>query len=173
MQAPRVQLRAAGVGDAVAIASVQCDAWRAGYAGIMPSQVLEVMSVDDCANRWRAALAKPGRGCYKVAVCDGQIVAFATYGPARDHGFEGAELVALNVLPEFWRQGLGRELLVRIIAELKTAYSSLYLWVARDNIGARRFYETQGFTVSGQEKQHPEHGNIVETCYRLCLQSPS
>jgi len=81
---------------------------------------------------------------------------FCVYGSARDKDLSNhnvGELVALNILPSKWGLGLGTELIKNVIesANIK-GWKSLYLWVIRENIRAKRLYELMGFEVEGREK---------------------
>ncbi|MBV8091583.1 MAG: GNAT family N-acetyltransferase [Alphaproteobacteria bacterium] len=60
---------------------------------------------------------------------------------------EESEIVSLGVLPERRRAGCGSALLAAICREAKLRGSrSLVLEVAIDNIAARAFYDSRGFT---------------------------
>ena len=48
----------------------------------------------------------------------------------------------------------------------KAGYLKVMLWVFEDNVRARRFYETIGFTASGKVKTNI---GAVEVCYEKTL----
>ena len=57
------------------------------------------------------------------------------------------------VEPVFQGMGIGRELLYYFIREAKAEHRKrIFLWVIKDNLHARKFYELNGFTADGQEK---------------------
>lgn len=63
-----------------------------------------------------------------------------------------ADLLALAVLPQFQRRGLGGKLLAHVIEVAERVAPSshigtLRLTVAEDNIGAQKLYERTGFTI--------------------------
>ena len=63
------------------------------------------------------------------------------------------ELCDFYVEPVFQGMGIGRELMGHFIHEAKAEKKkSIFLWVIKDNISARRFYELNGFESDGQEK---------------------
>src|SRR4029450_10948436 len=53
---PELRVRPATVNDARGIASVQVRAWRAAYAGMVPRDFLDNLSVDEREARWRQNL---------------------------------------------------------------------------------------------------------------------
>jgi GNAT superfamily N-acetyltransferase len=75
-------------------------------------------------------------------------------GAARDSipGVTG-ELWALNLHPIAFGTGLAIPLHRAALDRLAAArHNSVYLWVARDNLRARRFYEREGWTADGKER---------------------
>ena len=83
--------------------------------------------------------------------CDGE----AVVGVA---SCDGEWLTQLYLLPAYTGQGIGTDLLVRILAETP----ALKLWTFARNAGARRFYERNGFVAvefgdgSGNEEGEPD-----------------
>jgi len=62
------------------------------------------------------------------------------------------EIVTLGINPKFQRQGIARELLLKLISQAKIYFSEaryklrvLYLFMERNNKVARKFYEFMGF----------------------------
>jgi GNAT superfamily N-acetyltransferase len=125
-----------------------------------------------------------------VAVPDGEdgggngIVGYAAFGPETDvlgapwpHPLSTdgkkrrvAELYALYVRPAWWSTGTGRALMDRVLARSVAAgYSSVTLWVLRDNRRARRFYERAGFAPDGASNVLTGLGDVRELRYRQQL----
>jgi ribosomal protein S18 acetylase RimI-like enzyme len=76
------------------------------------------------------------------------IVGFASGGRERagEHGFEG-ELYAIYVLDAAERHGHGRELVRAVAGALREMnFPDMIVWVLRDNVRARGFYEHLGGT---------------------------
>lgn len=64
---------------------------------------------------------------------------------------DGVEVCELYVEPFFKGNGIGRELIQHIISEAKeTNRKKIYLWVIKDNLPARKFYERNGFNETGE-----------------------
>jgi GNAT superfamily N-acetyltransferase len=95
--------------------------------------------------------------------------------PLSSDGEDGrvAELYALYVHPAWWSTGTGRALMERVLARSSRAgYSSITLWVLRDNQRARRFYEKAGFAADGATNVLTGLGGVPELRYRRTLDPP-
>ncbi|MBO5146739.1 MAG: GNAT family N-acetyltransferase [Lachnospiraceae bacterium] len=63
------------------------------------------------------------------------------------------ELCEFYVEPFFKGQGIGQALIQYLIQEAREAQKTkIFLWVIKDNLSARRFYERNGFAADGQER---------------------
>jgi GNAT superfamily N-acetyltransferase len=148
-----VTVRPAAVADAAAMGRLHVRAWQAAYRGHMPDAYLDGLRPEQRAAYWEGALGRErGRGAILVATRAGQVVGFATVGPARDP--EGAgELFAINVDPDHWGTGAGRALLAAAEAELaRLGFTEAVLWVLPANARARRFYEIAGWVADGASR---------------------
>ena len=81
------------------------------------------------------------------------------------------ELYSIYVLPEHWGSGQGCALFRAAAERLKEqGYSGMYLWVLRDNLHARMFYERMGMTPSEEERELEIAGAYLhEIPYRMQL----
>ncbi len=142
--------------DARHIAKIHVAAWRSGYKEIMPDEYLKSLSVKEKTAQWNRALSTKGPGINLVIVLNGSISGFCVYGPARDSDLakeNAGELVALNISPDCWGKGLGTALTEHVIESAHHyQWRSLYLWVLKENVRARRFYEYMAFSIEGREK---------------------
>ena len=142
---PTLTLRPARAGDAPAIARVHTEAWQAAYRELLPAAVLERFTYQRRLALWRGLLDESD-SVPTVEVADRTgtgPVGFAWLRHLAEPGaaFDG-EIVSLNVLSAEWRRGVGRRLMAASAERLAgLGASSCYLWVYRDNLGARRFYE--------------------------------
>ncbi len=114
-----------------------------------------------------------------VAVADGVICGFATVGPARDAGAQGAgELYALYVESSWWGRGVGHALIGearRLLVE--RGHGEAMLWVLAGNSRAQRFYRADGWRPDGATRReeigagcNPDGGlSVEELCYRRRL----
>jgi ribosomal protein S18 acetylase RimI-like enzyme len=144
--------------DAEAIAAVHVRTWQAGYAGIMPDEVLARLNVDVWAQRRHdLGTADPDHPFTTLLAEDPGVVGFTTVGPYRnnqdpddlDHGY--GEILTMYVEPARWGTGVGRELMTAALAELTArGWTQLRLWVLEENARARRFYERAGLVADGE-----------------------
>jgi ribosomal protein S18 acetylase RimI-like enzyme len=140
---PRLALAA----DAEAIARVHVASWRTTYRGLLPDRMLAEMEVAEHAERWARTLQDPyRRSVVLVAEEAGLVVGFASCGRERDgeQPYDG-ELYAIYLLRETQGRGHGRALVEASAAALELrGISSMVVWVLRDNVPARGFYERLG-----------------------------
>jgi len=96
---------------------------------------------------WRDVLARASNGSF-VARDGDRIVGVLHIGPSLDHG-EAGEVRVLYVLPAWWGSGAGQLLLERAHAELARHHADAVLTVLTANARARRFYERNGWRLTG------------------------
>ena len=170
---PAITIRAATGDDAVSIAAVHVASWRETYAGLMPDTMLSGLSVNDRAARWADILGQAerpdGPGVF-VAEHGGDLVGFASGGGQRDanllaQGFTG-EITAIYVLQDMQGRGAGRRLMAALAEDLQRGgHGAASLWVLRENLGARRFYERLGGEIVGEKQDQREAVRLIEVAY--------
>jgi len=155
-------LRLATVEDVETIATIHVRAWQTAYEGIVPAEHLASLSIQERANLWRRIISERYSTVLLAVVPRGE-VGFISFGPSRDKDEkEKAEIYAIYVLPEFWKQGIGRELLDE--AERKVEdnnFIAVTLWVLEKNALARRFYEGGGFRLDAARKEETIGGLLL------------
>jgi ribosomal protein S18 acetylase RimI-like enzyme len=155
-----VAIRRALASDAAAIAAVHVAAWQESYPGLMPERVLNRLSVQDRTERWHRILTVPDpameSAVFVGAGLDQALVGFGSCGRQRSPelvaaGFQG-EFSALYVLAAHHGKGVGRRLMAALARDLRErGLQGGALWVLRDNLRARRFYEGLGGEVVGRK----------------------
>jgi ribosomal protein S18 acetylase RimI-like enzyme len=155
-------VRLATIEDAEAIAAIHVCGWQIAYEGIVPTQFLASLSTQERANMWRTAILEQD-GAVLLAVAPHGEVGFISFGPSRDKdGKENAEVYAIYVLPQFWHQGRGRELLDEAERRLEDQHFIAFtLWVLEKNARARRFYEARGFRLDASRKDETIGGLLL------------
>jgi ribosomal protein S18 acetylase RimI-like enzyme len=155
-------VRLATIEDAEAIAAIHVCGWQIAYEGIVPTQFLASLSTQERANMWRTAILEQD-GAVLLAVAPHGEVGFISFGPSRDKdGKENAEVYAIYVLPQFWHQGIGRELLDEAERRLEDQHFIAFtLWVLEKNARARRFYEARGFRLDASRKDETIGGLLL------------
>jgi ribosomal protein S18 acetylase RimI-like enzyme len=160
----------AEVDDAEAIGRVHVAAWQAAYRGLMPDDLLDGLDPVARAETWRQRLTAGEARPLVVEGEDGTVVGVAHVGADREHDDRG-ELWMINLAPEAWGTGLGRQLLERATDELRNrGYDEAVLWVLDTNARARRFYETAGWAADGTAKREDMGGaEVTQVRYRRPL----
>jgi GNAT superfamily N-acetyltransferase len=171
-----VRIRAAEPSDAREIAEVHVRGWQWGYRDLLPSEVLDALSVDRREEGWNEILSSlPDGATVLVALQSERIVGFAGVGPSRDDDAteSSGELSSLYLEEEVAGTGVGRALMDSAVAVSRSAgYHELRLWVLERNSRARRFYEAAGLRPDGTAKQemHPVVPVLLEEVrYRRSL----
>ncbi|HET9692185.1 MAG TPA: GNAT family N-acetyltransferase [Acidimicrobiales bacterium] len=141
-------------GDELAVATVHVRSWQAAYRGIMPDAELDGLRPADRAARYTFGATDPGSPRTVVAVDGtdpGSVLGFATVGPARGAGVEGAgELMALYADPDCWGRRVGLALVTDARDRLAAAgYREAVLWVLEANARGRGFYARDGWAADG------------------------
>jgi GNAT superfamily N-acetyltransferase len=146
-------VREATLADAGATGRIHCASWRAAYRGLLPDAFLGALDEAAFVERRRRDLAsrRPGdrRGAWVVEAA-GFVRGFAVAGPTRDRDLprRAAEVYAIYLDPSWFGRGLGRPLMDRTLAHLRSVgFDRAALWVFRENRTACRFYEHAGFRL--------------------------
>ncbi|MBD2745259.1 GNAT family N-acetyltransferase [Microvirga sp. BT688] len=171
-----IRIRDAVEADVEGIARAHVQGWRESYKSFLSPEALAGLSVEERVQLWQRALAEPEpRARLLVAEADdGEIVGFIRGGPIRGQGVDllgtDAEIYAIYLLDKVKRQGIGRRLMAGVFDHLAAhGIRSVALWVLKDNLPARHFYESLGGT-SGAEQSFDLRGQMVtEVAYRFEL----
>ena len=152
-----LNIRPARVEDARGIAETNIAAWREAYSAVISESYLSSLDAQARAAQWEECLGEPApRTRVLVAEEDGAVVGFASIGPSRDEDAElgGLEIYSIYLQPEAWGQGVARELMRTVLAEVPDDVP-VTLWVLAANERARHFYRRHGFTPDGVERLDP------------------
>ena len=162
-----MKLRDARVADLREVASIHVAAWRAAYAGIIPDAYLDGLNVEAIRSR-RESLVNEGRSGFLVAEDGDRIVGFAIFGPSPDADLDRfGQLFAIYVAPDEWHKGVGTALLAESCARLaQMGFTNASLWVLRDNVPARKFYEKHGWAADGHQQEGDFGSPVSEVRYR-------
>lgn len=167
-----LQVRSARVDDALDVARVHVRSWQVAYKGLLPDEYLDSLRADERAKRYDFGATDP-LAPHTIVADDGRsIIGFATIGMSPDvSSRDVGELMALYVDPDSWRTGVGRALIARARDELRRrGFETAVLWVLDGNERAQRFYENDGWMLSGdRRKQHVWGIDVDEIGYRRRL----
>lgn len=164
-----IRIREAKPEDASAIARVHVDTWRTAYANILPDEFLAGLEYANSDAVWSAAMAsdRPGASLLVAETAQGEVVGFAYGAPERegDPIYRG-EIFAIYVLQAYQRQGAGRRLFSTAARRLQQAgFDAFLLWVLKDNLPARRFYEALGGAYLREKPITIGTTDLIETAY--------
>jgi ribosomal protein S18 acetylase RimI-like enzyme len=167
-------IRPARRDDVEAIAALHLASWRAAYKGFLPDDFLRGITLESRIVRWQQALDPVASPLTEttVADADGAVLGVCSFGPRRQPASETVGAIyVLHVRPDVTRRGLGKALLDDALRRLAArGFGTSVLWVLRDNANARRFYEAQGWSFTGEEFVEDRGGfAIPETRYAITL----
>lgn len=161
-------------GDVDKIAQVHVQGWRESYKDFLSPEALAGLSVEERAAMWRRVFAETDPKA-KLLVAEteaGEIVGFARGGPIRNKGAEAlateAEIFAIYLFDKVKRQGIGRKLMAGVFHHLShQGFRSVGLWVLKENLPARRFYEALGGQAGPEQSFDVRGQRLVEIAYRF------
>lgn len=152
-------VRLAATSDAESIARIQHDAWRRGYASLLPPEALEAFDVTAASGNWAAAIAAPPTRRHRVLVALGErraIVGFAASAPASDDDLDGehdSEVLALHVAPDHLREGHGSRLMAALADYARDdGFARLVSWVFAADDPMRLFLRENGWDADGSTR---------------------
>jgi ribosomal protein S18 acetylase RimI-like enzyme len=162
-------IRPARIADAPGIGKVQVDSWRSSYKGLIADEFLATLSYEHRTQVWSQNLSYPKNNgfLYVAESKPDEIVGFVAAGAERegDPNYQG-ELYAIYLLHEVKRQGLGRRLVDAVMRELsERGFSSMLLWVLKDNLPARKFYEALGGIYLCEKPIEIGSQRLIEVAY--------
>ena len=151
LEMEKIVYRKATVEDAPAIAKVHVESWHKSFAGIVPQEFLDNLTIE---KRERAFTERFAEANYKMFVAEtaqNEIVGFADFGKARESDFAfQAELYAIYILSEFQGKGIGENLFRLCQREMAVdGINSMYL-MALEISPYKSFYEKMGGELIGK-----------------------
>ena len=151
--ATMIELRAAVPEDAHDVARMHVRSWQSAYRGLIAQAYLDSLEPETWARRYtfgRMGIQLPST---LVAVDGSTICGLATTGLCRDQDLSNfGELMAIYVDPAYLRTGVGLLLIAAARERLRAVSTQAVLWVLNGNVGARRFYERDGWRFDGTRR---------------------
>ena len=170
---PVAQIRLATPTDAPALGLMHVASWRETYSGLLPDKMLSSLTAQARAAAWAKILKEPVSAHSTVvylAEHEKSIIGFGSCGPQRTEtlkvkGYDG-EVSAIYVLREFQKRNIGARLFHTMTSDLiRRGFSGAALWVLRDNLKARRFYEHLSGKVIAEREDVRDGAVLVELAY--------
>jgi len=172
------EIRTARPSDVAAIAALHLASWRVAYAGFVSEGFLSSVTLESRLERWGRALDRSLSPDTETIVAEdgATILGVCSFGfRRRPPSVSVGEIYSLHVRPDLKRRGLGKLLLDESLHHIALrGCESCVLWVLRDNANARRFYESQGWSPTGEEMVEDRSGwQIPETRYAIPINAPA
>ncbi|MES2507161.1 MAG: GNAT family N-acetyltransferase [Verrucomicrobiota bacterium] len=132
--------------DASGIAEIHVASWRVAYRDILPAELLLGLDVKDRQRLWSDLCSRSDVSVF-VAEDEGLVSGFCHVCRCRDTDLaDSAEITCLYISPGWERRGIGRQLMLAALAYAsRGGFPRASLWVLRENLAARLFYEALGF----------------------------
>ena len=170
-----MKFRLATIEDVAGIIKVSIDTWRTTYRDIFPADFLNNLSYEDAEAKWRQRFIDPERHIFfYIAETDSkEIVGFALGNLEQndptpnisDFNKYIGELMAIYVIKEYQRRGIGVRLVKLIVERLiELKINSMVVWVLKDNPNWK-FYEILGGKYLGQGIHQIGGSNYVKIAF--------
>ncbi|MGB1076942.1 MAG: GNAT family N-acetyltransferase [Bdellovibrionales bacterium] len=149
------------------------EGWHSAYEGAVDQAFLDSLSVHEREEGWAKWLSNPDIHA-AIAYVNDHPVGFVSYGkvetmPPGQSAIRPqytCEVLALYILPDYWKQGIGKKLMVYAVEKLKEdRHSGLCLWVLDKNKNACGFYEKLGGQRIGKHMIEIGPSKVKEVCY--------
>ncbi|SEN76529.1 Ribosomal protein S18 acetylase RimI [Sphingomonas gellani] len=168
-----VNYRPATARDASLLGALHVTSWHETYSGLLPQDMLDGLSAESRTAMWATVLDAPtNSNGTRVYVAEGAagIVGFGACGGQRDDvmresGFTG-EIGAIYILRSQQGAGVGRALMSLIARDLvERPIPSASLWVLRENVRARGFYDGLGGAIITEKEVAEGDTTLHEVAY--------
>ena len=155
-----MNVRIADQKDSNIIGNVHSMAWKSAYRGIFPDEYIDSDTPSKRAEEFLDSI-KDDRCTYFLLEEAGQVA-----GIVKIHEEDNTlEIESIYILDEYRGKGFGRQ----FIDFIKTyrPQADIFLWVLEVNTNARRFYENNGFVMSGESRTIKRGTEFVQLRYVL------
>jgi len=154
-----MKIRLATISDINQVATMHMNAWREAYRGVFPNYVLDKLKPNDFSEKWYSWLKDPLRVNW-IVQSKGKFSGFISFGNTENENIvTNWEIFAIYIDPNYWRQGIGKNLMTSCMDFLKdNEISQVRLWVVQQNIGAQGFYENLGFIKTHKIRKQERFG---------------
>ena len=139
--------------DIADLAHLHVQGWRDAYGGLLDDDYIESFTEEKRAAQWKQWFDDGKAESIMAYSESGKPAGFVSYGKLKTpppgmspiRPLYASEIYAFYILSDYWRQGLGTELLSLTAQNLSAQKShSLCLWVLEKNKRAVAFYKKMG-----------------------------
>lgn len=155
------------------IARIHVEGWQGAYKGIIDQQYIDSQNLDKRINDWTEWFGDK-TVTRLIAFKNNLPVGFVAFGPLRTappgtskiRPLYSSEIYGLYLLPEVFREGIGKSLIKKAAENLKDQkHQSTCLWVLKDNKRACAFYDAMGGQRIGKKMVEFGPTKAKEVCY--------
>lgn len=142
-----MQIIKASIGDADLVGYIHSTAWKQAYNEMFPIEYLEKDTPQTRTNEFLEACNNNGTNYYLVyedEIAVGIVKVIFEVNKV-------CEISSFYILKKYRNRGYGRQVIAYVSDVLCQQY--IYLWVLEDNGKARRFYENNGFALTGKIRE--------------------
>lgn len=149
------------------------EGWRSSYGGLVDQAFLDSLDPLKRAEQW-AGYLNGGTEALIAHDDDGKPAGFIAFsklmtappGMSPVRPLYTAEILAIYILPDFWRHGLGRQLMGMAAERLREKkHRSLCLWVLENNVRGNAFYKALGGERCGKKQTEIGGRTLTDVCY--------
>ena len=140
-----MNVRIADQKDSNIVGNVHFMAWKSAYRGIFPDEYIDSDTPSKRSEEFLDSI-KDDRCTYFLLEEAGQAAGIVKIREEDNT----LEIESIYILDEYRGKGFGRQFIDFIKA--KGAWTEICLWVLESNSHARRFYENNGFVLSGKTR---------------------
>ena len=160
----QIIIRQATEKDAWQIADILVEDWKTAYRGIIDSDYLDSMNVEE---RYQREVQR--YQIYRVAAAGKEILGF-TWNEMADNDASDCEIIAIYIRCTKRRGGIGRALFQDSVDIFRAAgKKKMIIWCLKENAEARKFYEKMGGTVykAGTHQWGNRDYDMISYVYQL------
>lgn len=156
------------------IAHIHVDGWRSSYGGIIDQGYIDSKTIEDRIALWTDIFEKDETTTLLARDENGTAAGFVSFGKIRTappgmspiRPLYTAEIYAIYILQDYWRKGLGKQLMKAASDSLQgDKHQSVCLWVLEKNKNANAFYKAIGGERCGKIDVEFGPTKAREVCY--------
>ena len=156
-----MKVRKAVPEDSNIVGEVHSAAWKSAYRGIFPDEYIDGDTPSKRASEFLESI-KDDRCSYYLLEEDGHAAGIVKTYEENDT----LEIESIYILDEYRGKGIGREFMEYI--KTYRPQKCISLWVLEVNAKARRFYENNGFVMSGESRTIKRGNDFKQLRYNFC-----
>lgn len=163
-----IKIHPATIAHSPALAHIQVDSYRTAYAGHFSQAYLNHFTYEEETEDWAGLISADveGVGLLVAENEQGDIMGYTlAKAEADSEGRFDSSLTAIHVHPSYYRQGIGRQLLIAAVKALQAeGCRSLWLSTLVGN-PAQAWYERLGGVPFGEERYTVDGIEVIEIKY--------